>query len=429
MYGVVTYGYDTYGKLTSITRGSTVYTLTYNTWNQPHETKVGSVTLSENKYDIHHRLSDVIYANGLAARYVYDGLDRVSQIYQKESENAPEVLTYEMIYDGEGNLYEIRNFRTNRASFFEYDHAGRCMASKERSFTVSGGTISYGTILSSYSYQYDECNNLTKLTCSVAGSTWSTVYTYDSDNRPSTTTLSSGKVLSNTFDALGRLQKRTLKQGNTTIHETTLTYVPGDGTNKTTGLVATYQNGSDAAYSYEYDEVGNIKEITQGTTSISYEYDVANRLTRENNSILNQTIVYDYTDELWGNLQSKKIYAYTTIDTDLLPTLTPIDTIGYTYNSTGWTDQLVSYNGQTISYDEMGNPLTYRGYTFGWRGKQLTTASNGTDTLSFEYNEDGLRQQKTDPPHRPTHPAAWFPLTSMERNTTISAMRRVTLLS
>ena len=79
----------------------------------------------------------------------------------------------------------------------------------------------------------------------------------------------------------------------------------------------------------------------------------------------------------------------------MLPTLTPIDTIGYTYNSTDWTDQLVQYGNETISYDTMGNPLTYRGYTFGWRGKQLTTASNGTDTLSFEYNEDGLRQQKT----------------------------------
>ena len=43
----------------------------------------------------------------------------------------------------------------------------------------------------------------------------------------------------------------------------------------------------------------------------------------------------------------------------------------------------------------MGNPLTYRGYTFGWRGKQLTSASNGTNSLTFEYNEDGLRQKKT----------------------------------
>ena len=43
----------------------------------------------------------------------------------------------------------------------------------------------------------------------------------------------------------------------------------------------------------------------------------------------------------------------------------------------------------------MGNPTSYRGYTFGWRGKQLVSASNGTNTLTFEYNEDGLRQRKT----------------------------------
>ena len=43
----------------------------------------------------------------------------------------------------------------------------------------------------------------------------------------------------------------------------------------------------------------------------------------------------------------------------------------------------------------MGNPTSYRGYTFGWRGKQLVSASNGTNSLTFEYNEDGLRQSKT----------------------------------
>ena len=297
-----------------------------------------------------------------------------------------------MIYNGEGDLYELRNFRTKRASFFEYDHAGRCMASKEREMDVDDNTgklIGYGAILSSYGYQYDECNNLTKLTCSVLGSSWSTVYTYDGDNRASTTTLSSGKVLSNTFDALGRLQKRTLKQGNSTIHETTLTYVPGDATNKTTGLVAAYQNGSDAAYSYEYDAVGNIKEITQGTTSISYVYDEANRLIRENNSILNQTITYEY--DTWGNILNRKVYAYTVGDL----TNVPYTEIEYEYTNTAWGDQLKEYNGQTIAYDEMGNPTTYRGYTFDWRGKQLVSANNGTNSLMFEYNEDGLRQQKT----------------------------------
>ncbi len=204
--GTVQYGYDSYGKLVTITRGSTVYSLTYNTWNQPYQTKVGTTALSVNTYDTHHRLSTVTYANGLSARYVYDDLDRVKEIYQ--TENNQEALTYEMIYNGEGDLYEIRNYRTNRASFFDYDHAGRCMASKERAFTVSNGTIAYGTELSAYGYQYDECNNLTKLTCSVLGSTWSTVYVYDSENRASTTTLQSEKTITNGYDELGRLKTR-----------------------------------------------------------------------------------------------------------------------------------------------------------------------------------------------------------------------------
>ena len=163
----------------------------------------------------------------------------------------------------------------------------------------------------------------------------------------------------------------------------------GNGANKTTGLIATYQNGSDSAYSYEYDEVGNIKEITQGTTSISYVYDEANRLIRENNSILNQTIIYEY--DAWGNILNKKVYAYTTATNPGTPT----STITYNYGNGTWKDQLTEYNGQTIAYDEMGNPTSYRGYTFGWRGKQLTSASNGTNSLTFEYNEDGLRQKKT----------------------------------
>lgn len=103
--GVVEYTYDTYGKLTKIKRGSTEYNLTYNNWNQPISTKIGTVALSTNSYDTQHRLSSVTYANGFSARYEYDNLDRVTKIYQ--TENNTEELTYEMIYNGEGDLYEI----------------------------------------------------------------------------------------------------------------------------------------------------------------------------------------------------------------------------------------------------------------------------------------------------------------------------------
>ena len=168
-----------------------------------------------------------------------------------------------------------------------------------------------------------------------------------------------------------------------------MTYVPGNDTNKTTGLVSAYQNGSDDAYTYTYDDNGNITEITQGTTSITYEYDTANRLTRENNQVTNETVTYEY--DVWGNILNRKVYAYTVGDL----TNVPYTEIEYEYTNTAWGDQLTSYDNTAITYDGMGNPLTYRGYTFGWRGKQLTSASSGTDSLTFEYNEDGLRQKKT----------------------------------
>jgi RHS repeat-associated protein len=381
--GTVAYGYDDYGKLTTITRGTTEYKLTYDDWSRPVSTKVGTTALSTNTYDSDFRLSTVTYANGFSARYVYDDLDRVRGIYQ--TENNTESFVYSFIYNGEGDLYELRNYRTHRASFFEYDHAGRCMASKERAFTVTNGRITYGTNLSSYGYQYDECNNLTKLTCSVAGSIWNTVYTYDNDNRPKTTTLNSGKVITNTLDAIGRLSKRTI--GLSTPYETRFEYHL-NGSNRTT-LLHKYYNGSDDPFVYNYDDNGNIISITQGSTSITYEYDAANRLTRENNQVTNQTVTYEY--DTWGNILNKKIYAYTTATSPGTPT----STITYTYGNNAWKDQLTSYNGQTITYDNMGNPTSYRGYTFGWRGKQLVNASDGTRTITFEYNEDGLRQKKT----------------------------------
>ena len=35
-----------------------------------------------------------------------------------------------------------------------------------------------------------------------------------------------------------------------------------------------------------------------------------------------------------------------------------------------WKDLMTSYNGQSITYDEIGNPLTYRdGMTMTWTGE------------------------------------------------------------
>ena len=56
----------------------------------------------------------------------------------------------------------------------------------------------------------------------------------------------------------------------------------------------------------------------------------------------------------------------------------------------------VMYNGEEITYDGIGNPLSYRGWTMSWQGgRQLASMTKGSDTLSFAYNESGLRTSKT----------------------------------
>ena len=59
---------------------------------------------------------------------------------------------------------------------------------------------------------------------------------------------------------------------------------------------------------------------------------------------------------------------------------------------------MTAYNGVALTYDEIGNPLTYyngASYTFEWLGRRLVSASKGTDFLSFTYNTDGIRTSKT----------------------------------
>ena len=43
----------------------------------------------------------------------------------------------------------------------------------------------------------------------------------------------------------------------------------------------------------------------------------------------------------------------------------------------------------------MGNPTSYLGSTLSWSGKQLISYSQGSTSVSYSYNEDGLRLRKT----------------------------------
>lgn len=125
-----------------------------------------------------------------------------------------------------------------------------------------------------------------------------------------------------------------------------------------------------------------------------YVYDDLGQLKREDNTVTDKTYVYEYDDA--GNITSKKTYSLTA--EGATPT-SPISTITYDYtDSLGWGDLLTSYGGGSITYDAIGNPLTYyngNSYTFEWEnGRQLAAVSSDDFELEFVYNDEGIRTQK-----------------------------------
>ena len=101
---------------------------------------------------------------------------------------------------------------------------------------------------------------------------------------------------------------------------------------------------------------------------------------------------WNYTYDNGGNILSRTEYTYSTNGT-----VSGSGTItSYTYGDAEWGDLLTAYDGEEITYDGIGNPLSYRGWTMSWQGgRQLSSMTKGSDTLSFAYNESGLRTSKT----------------------------------
>ena len=144
---------------------------------------------------------------------------------------------------------------------------------------------------------------------------------------------------------------------------------------------------TDEVLSYTYDNNGNITQIRKNNVLIArYTYDGMNQLIREDNALLGKS--YAITYDTAGNILAKNTFPYT-----LGVLCCPIDTDEYTYPAAGWKDKLISYNGQNIIYDEIGNPTTYLGHNLTW-DKVRQLASFGDTT--FSYDAGGKRCRKND---------------------------------
>ncbi len=144
------------------------------------------------------------------------------------------------------------------------------------------------------------------------------------------------------------------------------------------------------ALSYDYDSNGNITKVYEGSTEkIRYHYDELNRLVREDNLYLSATYVYCY--DVNGDILSKDSYYYTT-DSNILGS--PYDTVSYSYTDSNWKNGVTQFGNDTISYDANGNPTSYRGKSMTWDRNRLMSSTDNDYTVTYSYDENGLRTEK-----------------------------------
>ena len=316
-------------------------------------------------YDHSSLVSSLTYGNGSTKSYVYDDQQRIKQTYVDNT------LTSLYNYDRLGNLVKYSDAKTGLTWNHEYDLIGRAT----RSDASDGRYIGY---------TYDSFNRLYTVKENVRGYELKTVYDYDDQcNYSEKSGLVTGLTMNNcrqfvySYDKLNRLTSKTLLKSYGV--KTTYSYLEGAGENTTTALIKSVNNDGELL-EYAYDENGNITSVKKnGALLESYEYDALNQLTK----VTRGSEVYTYTYDNAGNILSVK----------------KNDTVikDYGYTDSEWKDLLTLFNGQTITYDAIGNPLTYRdGMTMTWQsGRQLASINKDGLSATFVYDANGHRTQKT----------------------------------
>ena len=237
-----------------------------------------------------------------------------------------------------------------------------------------------------------------------------------------------GEQISYTYDYLNRLTRKTV---GTTPYTYTY-YAPYENLESALPHSILYQStaGPVKEFQYTYDNLGNIKTTWERTGNSplaktgEYWYDRFNQLTREETA--GQTRFYEY--DTYGNLLWVERYNYIGFedlqDARNAAAYIPSYNLGtdvYTYGDSEWKDLLTAYNGHAITYDAIGNPLTYYNgadYTMTWRqGRRLSNVTTGGQTINYEYDSEGKRTGKQVGTAQTTYLYAGGRLVSIEGHT------------
>jgi len=297
---------------------------------------------------------------------------------------------HSFLSDKTGSVMRHKDFVNNRQYDYDYDTTGRLVRQVK---TDISKTDAENKFVSAYEYDYDLNNNVTKLASKNGDSSIVHSFTYGKDNLLTEYSSDVSSKVTYTYDGLNRQTKSSVAL-KTPLDMSYTYYDSNRGENFTTTKIKEETIGKDT-YKYEYDTNGNITDIYKKVNNdwqrlYLYEYDEFNQLITSCDYINQKQYRYDYDEA--GNILTEtvsRIGAHGQLYDSRVNT--------YGYDDSNWGDKLTSYNGETITYDEIGNPLSYRdGMEMSWlNGRKLTTLQSGNDSISYKYDNNGVRTSKT----------------------------------
>ena len=372
------YTYSGLGSVSKITHNGFDYSFNYDVFYNLVSTKIGNVTVASHTYDSNGNLTKTAFANGDYLEYAYDNYGNISAITGETGKIA------EMIYNKQGLVTKAVDYSSGEISYYYYTFDGS-LESEYR--TSSDGSLTH--------YIVTDSNGNTVEKTSVNGQTKTITTGTDKDGKSFVS--NDGVTNETSTDDFGRVSTVTTKQNKSdTVFTKQYSYYHGSESNATTNMVGgiSYKLSSDKVlgYSYNYNDTGNVENVYENGKKVAvYTYDELNQLvwyadTRTGRYI---RIVYDN----YGNIQKMESYS---LGTNWAP-VKLLETRTYSYDDTNWKDKLTEFDGDSITYDKNGNPLTYRDdMIFEWENGRILKNINTSDkAIQMSYDSNGMRTQKS----------------------------------
>ena len=456
--------FNTYGLAETVTDArSNTTQYTYNNQGLVASITDANAKITRYEYDIFGNTTKITDPKGNIARMEYDKKGRL--LKQIDAKN--NITSYK--YDANSNMTELTNAK-GKIMKFEYDEFDRQTKiidplgnTIENYYDLSGNLIARKDALGNVTtYDYDSLDMMTSTT-DPAGNTTKITYnhvgkmelmtdaegnvtTFEYDNMGRQTKIISGEMqINNSYDAAGRLIKRTDAKGNATamtydkanrviatkdaLNNITSMIYDGNGNvteinaplgrkttityNKLNKMIETI-NALNQKTTLTYDDNYNLIQTTNVAGQINkVEYDELNRPAKSTDALNNQSVV-EY-DEL-GNVmqQTDPLGRKVELQYDDLGRM--VKNIKYLNNNPVETSLAYDKNGNMIAQtDALGNMTnliydvnnrlskiikpdgTYSIIEYTSTGNQRRITDENGNVTEFEYDSLGKMVKKTDP--------------------------------